>query len=71
MKREQALVEMGRKLQVASSAALSAQHTASAKAEEARKCRKELEDAEERLGVAQIAANKAHDDAKVGKEEAS
>lgn len=51
-KREQTLVEVEQKLQGASSEALSAQNSTLEKAEEARKCREKLEDAEERLEVA-------------------
>lgn len=68
---EEAFVEVERKLHVACSAAFLRYHSALTKAEEARKCHEELEDAKELLGVAQIAANKAHDDAKTAKEEAS
>lgn len=70
-KREQAPVEVERKLHALSCAALSAQHSTSAKAEEAGKCRRDLEDGEVRLGVAQVAAIKAHDNAKTSKEDAS
>lgn len=41
------LVEVERKLQVASTVVLSAQHSALAKVEEARKCHGDLKDAEE------------------------
>lgn len=58
---------MKRNLQAASSAALSAQNGALEKAKEARKCREELEDAEEQLEVVQIAANNARDDAKTAR----
>lgn len=60
-KRELALVELERKLQVARSAALSAHHSALAKVEEERKCREELEDAEGRLGVAQVVTSETRD----------
>lgn len=58
-KRNLAPVEMERQLMVASSAALSAQNSALAKAKKVRKCREKLEDAEERLGVAPVAASKS------------
>lgn len=70
-KREQALVKVEQKLEATSSATLSAQHSSLEGVDEARKCREKLEDAEERLGVAQDATNKACDDANVAKEEAS
>lgn len=70
-KRKQGLVEVERKLQVGSSAALLTWHSALAKAEEARKICEELEDAEERFGVALVAASKARDNAKEAKEEAT
>lgn len=54
-KPEQVLVEVEQKLQVASSAALAAQHRAQAKAKKARKCCEELEYDEERAEVAQVA----------------
>lgn len=63
-----ALVVVERKLQVASSATLSAQNSALAKAEKMRKFDAELIDVEEQLRVPQIASNKAHDDAKTAKE---
>lgn len=44
-KREQALLEMERKLHAASSAVLSAQHSTLAKAEKTRQCREEMGDA--------------------------
>lgn len=69
-KREQALYEEECKLEVASSAPLSALHSTLAMAKEVRKCHEELEEAEERLRVAQIAARKACDDDKIAKEEA-
>lgn len=50
---------------------MSAKHSALAKTEEARRCCEGLEVAEERLEVAKIAANKARNDAKTAKEEAS
>lgn len=68
MKWYQALVELKWNFQVFSSAALSAQHSVLEKIRKARKCRGELEDAEERLGVAQIATSKARDDDKVARE---
>lgn len=57
-KQDKALFKAEQKLQVASSAAMSAQHSALAKVVEARERRGDFEDAEERLGGAQVAANK-------------
>lgn len=59
------------KLQVARNAALSAQHTAIARTQEARKCSEELEDAEDQFGVAQFATNTSSSDAKAAREEVS
>lgn len=70
-KRKQALIEVEQNLQIANNAALSTQHSCLAKAEEALNCRGDMENAEELLGVAQVAANKARDDSKVAKEETS
>lgn len=70
-KGEQALVEVERKFQGESSAALSTQHCALAKVGEARKCHQNLKDAEIRLKVAQVTTNRARNDAKVAREEAS
>lgn len=53
---------MEKKLQVASCATLEAQYSALVNAEETRKSREELENVDERLGVVQVAASKAHDD---------
>lgn len=50
---------------------MSAQYSAFAKTEEARKCREKLEDSEERVEVAQIAASKERDEAQTAEEEAS
>lgn len=65
------LIEVQWKLQFASCAALSAERIAVAKAKETRRCRKELKETEERLGVAQVALNNARDDSKATKGEAS
>lgn len=70
-KRKQALFKIEQQLKIASSASLSSQHSASAKAEEARNCEEELEDAAKRLGVASVIANRARDNAKTAKEESS
>lgn len=67
---KQALAEVERRLQVASSAALSAQHNTLAKAVKANKCHVILADVEHRLGAAQVAASKARDDNKTAKVEA-
>lgn len=68
-KREQALNELEQKLQVASSAASSAQYSALAKVENTREYRKESENAEEQLEVVQVAACKARENAKTAKQE--
>lgn len=67
---DKALFEMGRKFLIASSAVLSVQHSALAKAKEVFKCGEKLEDAEERLRVAHNATNKAREDAKMTEEDA-
>lgn len=54
---EQAIIGVERKLQIPSSAAISAQHSAFANAEVARKCSGKVKDVEERLIVAQIVVN--------------
>lgn len=64
---EQALVETEWKLHAESSAALSAQRSAFAKAEEARKCCEKVYDAEKHLKIVLIAANKISEDAKIAK----
>lgn len=68
---EQVLLEMEERLQAASSAPLSAQHIASGKVEEARNCRRDLEDTKLRLDAEQVAANNTCGDAMVAKEVAS
>lgn len=70
-KHKYSLVAVERKLQVASSAASSAHHSALAKLEEAHKCREEVDDGEERLKAAQVAASKARVDAEGAMEEES
>lgn len=50
-KRKQARAEGERKLQVANSAVPSAHHNAFVEVKKVRKCREELEDADERLGL--------------------
>lgn len=64
-KGEQELREVERKLQVASSAVLLAQHSALSKAEETQKCRGKVEDGEERAG------SNAREDAKMAKKGSS
>lgn len=62
---------MEQKLQLASSAEFLAHHSAFAKAEKARKCCLELEDAEEQFGVALVEAQRDPEGAMVAKNEAS
>lgn len=70
-KQEPSLIKVERKEQVVRGAALWAQYNALAKAEEERKCYRELDDAKERFVIAQVAAIKAQDDAKTADEEVS
>lgn len=65
--REQALIEVERKLQVASNTAMSSQQSALENVEKANKLCEEFEDAEERPKVAKVATNKARDDSKTAK----
>lgn len=61
------LADVAWNLQVASTAALLAQHWAFARAERARKCRKQLDDAEGQFGVEKVASHNAHDDSKMAR----
>lgn len=66
--REHALIEVKRKLKIASRAVLSAKQNASARAEKAHNCCGGLENAGKRLEIAQIAAYRALEDAKTAEE---
>lgn len=70
-KREQTLIEVEQKLQVASIMMLLSHHSALARAEEARKCCEETDGANEGMKTAQIVANKTRYDARAPKEQVS